>query len=34
VADHRWSEGPELSILGHVGMLVGVVVFTWFYATT
>jgi hypothetical protein len=32
-ADDRWSEGPGLSILAHVGMLVGVVVFTWFYAT-
>jgi hypothetical protein len=26
-----WSEGPGLSILAHVGMLVGVVVFTWAY---
>jgi hypothetical protein len=32
-ADDRWSQGPGLSILAHVGMLVGVVVFTWFYAT-
>ncbi len=32
-ADDRWSEGPGLSILAHVGMLVGVCVFTWFYAT-
>jgi uncharacterized membrane protein len=32
-ANDRWSEGPGLSILAHVGMLVGVVVFTWFYAT-
>ncbi|HET9842194.1 MAG TPA: hypothetical protein VFQ01_09330 [Nocardioides sp.] len=32
-ADDRWSEGPGLSILAHLGMLVGVVVFTWFYAT-
>ena len=31
--DDSWSEGPGLSILAHVGMLVGVVVFTWFYAT-
>jgi hypothetical protein len=29
----RWSGGPGLSILAHVGMLVGVLVFTWFYAT-
>ena len=26
-----WSEGPGLSILAHVGMLVGVSVFTWAY---
>jgi uncharacterized membrane protein len=32
-ADDSWSEGPGLSVLAHVGMLVGVVVFTWFYAT-
>jgi multisubunit Na+/H+ antiporter MnhG subunit len=32
-ADDGWSQGPGLSILAHVGMLVGVVVFTWFYAT-
>lgn len=32
-SDDSWSEGPGLSILAHVGMLVGVVVFTWFYAT-
>ena len=32
-ADDSWSQGPGLSILAHVGMLVGVVVFTWFYAT-
>lgn len=32
-ADDSWSEGPGLSILAHVGMLVGVCVFTWFYAT-
>lgn len=32
-ADDGWSEGPGLSILAHVGMLVGVLVFTWFYAT-
>ena len=28
-----WSEGPGLSILAHVGMLVGVCVFTWAYLT-
>jgi hypothetical protein len=32
-ADDSWSTGPGLSILAHVGMLVGVVVFTWFFAT-
>ena len=32
-ADDSWSEGPGLSVLAHVGMLVGVMVFTWFYAT-
>jgi hypothetical protein len=26
-----WSDGPGLSILAHVGMLVGVGVFTWAY---
>jgi hypothetical protein len=29
-----WSEGPGLSILAHVGMLVGVCIFTWYYLTT
>ena len=29
-----WSEGPGLSVLAHVGMLVGVIVFTWAYLTT
>ena len=29
--EDSWSEGPGLSILGHVGMLVGVCVFTWAY---
>jgi hypothetical protein len=32
-ADDSWSEGPGLSILAHAGMVVGVCVFTWFYAT-
>jgi hypothetical protein len=32
-ADDSWSEGPGLSVLAHDGMLVGVFVFTWFYAT-
>ena len=26
-----WSDGPGLSVLAHVGMLVGVVVFTFAY---
>ena len=29
-----WSDGPGLSILAHVGMLVGVCVFTWAYLTS
>ena len=29
-----WSEGPGLSILAHVGMLVGVCVFTYAYLDT
>jgi hypothetical protein len=29
-----WSEGPGLSVLAHVGMLVGVVVFTFAYLTS
>jgi hypothetical protein len=32
-AGDSWSDGPGLSVLAHVGMLVGVLVFTWFYAT-
>jgi hypothetical protein len=28
-----WSEGPGLSVLAHVGMLVGVIVFTFAYLT-
>jgi hypothetical protein len=31
--EDNWSDGPGLSILAHVGMLVGVVVFTWAYLT-
>lgn len=33
VTDDSWSEGPGLSILGHVGMAVGVLVFTWYYVS-
>ena len=32
-AEDSWSEGPGLSVLAHVGMLIGVCVFTWFFAT-
>jgi hypothetical protein len=31
--DHSWSEGPGLSFLAHVGMVVGVLVFTWYFGT-
>ncbi len=31
--EDTWSEGPGLSVLGHVGMLVGVLVFTYAYLT-
>ena len=33
-AHDTWSEGPGLSVLAHVGMLLGVIVFTWAYLTT
>lgn len=29
--EDEWSEGPGLSILAHVGMLIGVCIFTWAY---
>ncbi|MDO9455673.1 hypothetical protein [Nocardioides sp.] len=29
--EDSWSNGPGLSVLGHVGMVVGVVVFTYAY---
>ncbi|GAB3772879.1 hypothetical protein GCM10027600_33440 [Nocardioides ginsengisegetis] len=32
-SEDTWSEGPGLSVLAHVGMLVGVCVFTWAYLT-
>lgn len=32
--DDSWSDGPGLSILAHVGMLVGVLVFTYAYAAS
>lgn len=28
-----WAEGPGLSLLAHLGMLAGVLVFTWAFAT-
>ena len=31
--EDSWSAGPGLSVLAHVGMLVGVAVFTWAYLT-
>jgi hypothetical protein len=33
-AEDTWSEGPGLSVLAHVGMLVGVLVFTFAYLTS
>lgn len=33
-ATDSWSEGPGLSLLAHLGMLVGVLVFTWAYLTS
>jgi hypothetical protein len=32
-AGDRWSEGPGLSVLAHLGMVVGAVVFTWAYVS-
>jgi hypothetical protein len=32
-AQDSWSDGPGLSVLAHVGMLVGVLVFTYTYLT-
>lgn len=29
--EDSWSEGPGLSVLGHIGMVVGVLVFTYAY---
>ena len=31
--EDTWSEGPGLSVLAHVGLLVGVLIFTWAYLT-
>lgn len=32
--EDTWSEGPGLSVLAHVGMLVGVLVFSYAYANS
>ncbi len=32
--EDSWSEGPGLSVLAHVGLLVGVLVFTFAYLTS
>lgn len=32
-AEDSWSSGPGLSLLAHLGMVVGVGVFTWAYLT-
>jgi hypothetical protein len=32
--EDSWSEGPGLSVLAHVGMLAGVLVFTYAYAAS
>ena len=29
--DDGWAHGPWLSVLGHVGMLLGIAFFTWFF---
>jgi hypothetical protein len=29
----KWSEGPGLSVLAHIGMLIGVILFTFAYLT-
>ena len=31
--EDSWSDGPGLSVLAHVGMAVGVLVFSWFYVS-
>lgn len=33
VTEDAWSEGPGLSLLAHLGLLIGVLVFTWAFAT-
>lgn len=34
VVHDSWSQGPGLSVLAHLGMFVGVCVFTWAYLTS
>ena len=34
VSEDDWAEGPGLSMLAHVGLLLGVRVFTWAFATS
>lgn len=33
VGEDDWAEGPGLSLLAHIGLLLGVMVFTWAFAT-
>lgn len=33
VGEDDWAEGPGLSLLAHVGLLLGVLIFTWAFAT-
>ncbi|WP_110239330.1 hypothetical protein [Nocardioides gilvus] len=33
VGEDEWAEGPGLSLLAHIGLLLGVLVFTWAFAT-
>lgn len=34
IAEDDWAEGPGLSMLAHFGLLLGVLVFTWAFATS
>ncbi|QCX26775.1 hypothetical protein [Nocardioides jishulii] len=34
VDEDEWAEGPGLSMLAHLGLLLGVLVFTWAFATS
>lgn len=33
VGEDEWAEGPGLSLLAHLGLLIGVLIFTWAFAT-